>query len=470
MLISVFDLFSIGLGPSSSHTIGPMRAALCFVQTLKEREELDRVEHVKVELFGSLAYTGKGHRTDVALILGLEGHFSDQVTTEEVLALEEKVQKTSRLNLLQEKEIDFDFDNDITLLKSKRLPLHSNAMRFTAKSAGAKKVFSEVYYSVGGGFILDHKAMAVEMEKEAEIDMEMQPDHQQKPSVAYPFFTAKQLLEHCESHQLSIGDLMMENEKHYRSEKEVKEGLARLQQVMKESIQRGLNTDGILPGGLNVKRRAKGLHDFLSQNTNRKKSPLEAMDWVSAFAIAVNEENAAGGRVVTAPTNGASGVIPAVMMYIDRFIEDKEENWLEEFLLTSGAIGLLYKEGASLSAAEVGCQGEVGVASSMAAAGLAAVMGATVRQAENAAEIAMEHHLGLTCDPIAGLVQIPCIERNSMGAIKAINSAQLALRGDGEHIVSLDKVIKTMLQTGKDMHSIYKETSEGGLAVNVIEC
>jgi L-serine dehydratase len=469
MQISIFDIFSIGLGPSSSHTVGPMKAALAFVKLLKKKTNIFETDHLKVELFGSLAYTGKGHRTDVALLLGLEGYVSEEIISEKVLEVESKVLKYSRLNLNQQKEISFDLEKDIVFLKTKRLPLHSNAMRFTAYAEKGQKLLSEVYYSVGGGFVLDHNTMAKEVEKSLEVNQKGSKKEEQISVVPYPFFSGESILKHCKSNNFSISELVFENERAFRSSEAIEQNLLKLQRIMKDSVTRGLNTSGVLPGGLGVKRRAKGLHDFLLE-VPEGKNPLQVMDWVSAFAIAVNEENAAGGRVVTAPTNGAAGVIPAVMLYIERFIEDKPKNWLKCFLLTAGAVGLLYKEGASLSAAEVGCQGEVGVASSMAAAGLVEVLGGTPTQAENAAEIAMEHHLGLTCDPIGGLVQIPCIERNSMGAIKAINSANLALRGDGEHIVSLDKVIKTMLQTGKDMQTIYKETSEGGLAVNAVEC
>jgi L-serine dehydratase len=458
MSISVFDLFKIGIGPSSSHTVGPMKAALKFSEGIEEKGFLSKVSRVKVDLYGSLALTGKGHGTDLACILGLEGHAPDQIDPNYVIPRTEEVRKTHLLNLSGKKEIAFDEPNDLIFHMDKQLPYHPNGMRFTIFNEEGVELFSDVYYSVGGGFIVDHFSAS----QDAHI---VENSH----SVPFPFHTAEELLKHCQKHKFSISQLMMENEKSWRTEAEVREGLLKIWQVMKECINRGCQEDGVLPGGLNVRRRAKSLFRYLS-DPGRLHNPAEIMEWVSLWALAVNEENAAGGRVVTAPTNGAAGVIPAVMHYYTNFHPDPTDEGIITFFLVSGAVGILYKLGASISAAEMGCMGEVGVACSMAAAGLAATYGASNEQIENAAEIGMEHNLGLTCDPIKGLVQIPCIERNTMGAVKAINASQLALRGDGIHRVSLDQVIATMRETGNNMKAIYKETSLGGLAVNVPEC
>lgn len=459
MAISVFQLFSIGIGPSSSHTVGPMRAARQFVLTLQKKGLLDLTDHLKVELYGSLALTGKGHGTDIAILLGLSGETPEGIDPNAIPDLISKMRAQKKLDLLHRHSISFDEPYQLLFHKDKLLPYHPNGMRFTAYNAQDKEIEIDVYYSVGGGFIIDHAAAS----HDAHLgDTKTHP-------LPYPFKTAAQLLKICSDMGMTIEEVMMQNELTWRSREEIVKGLLNIWSVMKGCVERGCHQEGILPGGLGVKRRACGLYKSLS-DPNRKKSPAEVMEWVSLWALAVNEENAAGGRVVTAPTNGAAGVIPAVMHYYEIMNAEATEAGIVSFMLTAGAIGILYKEGASISAAEMGCMGEVGVACSMAAAGLTAAMGGSVAQIENAAEIGMEHNLGLTCDPIMGLVQIPCIERNTMGAIKAINAMLLALQGDGTHRVSLDQVIATMRQTGHDMQSIYKETSLGGLAVNVPEC
>lgn len=463
MAVSVFNLFSIGIGPSSSHTVGPMRAARKFVQKLQEDHLLSSTKKLVVDLYGSLALTGKGHSTDLAVLLGLEGESPEGIDPNQVHPRVEKIRNTHRLLIAGVEAIPFDEDSQLLFHRDKQLPYHPNGMRFTAYDAKDKIILQQVFYSVGGGFIVDHEAAM----KDQSI---IQNSHQ----VPYPFKTAEKLLQLCKEHHLTIAELMMENEKSWRSEAEVKEGLLYIWNVMQACVQRGCEQEGVLPGGLNVRRRAAGMYRYLSEQDKKpleERDPAEVMDWVSLWALAVNEENAAGGRVVTAPTNGAAGVIPSVLHYYQKFVKGASEKGIITFLLTAGAIGILYKEGASISAAEVGCMGEVGVACSMAAGGLAAAQGGSNAQIENAAEIGMEHNLGLTCDPVGGLVQIPCIERNTMGAAKAINAARLAhLHGDGTHRVSLDQVIATMRQTGHDMMSIYKETSQGGLAVNVPEC
>ncbi len=458
MFISVFDLLSIGIGPSSSHTVGPMRAALAYLQELKENNLLHITARLKVELYGSLALTGEGHKTDEAILLGLAGLHPETVEPKAIPKVIQKIRTQKKIELLKQRSIHFDEKSDLLFHKDKVVPYHSNAMRFVAYDSDENELFNEIIYSIGGGFIVEHR----KIQHKNPINQIFE--------TPYPFESCKELLELCEKHGLTIPELMLQNEKAYHVEKDIHKGLLEIWQAMQESVINGCNNHGFLPGGLNVKRRAPDLLKFL-QDPSRKKSPEEIFDWVSLFALAVNEENAAGGRVVTAPTNGGAGVIPAIMHYYDKFTEDKMANWEEIFLLTASAIGILYKKGASISAAEMGCQGEVGVACSMAAGALAAVWGANSKQIEIAAEIGMEHNLGLTCDPVAGLVQIPCIERNTMGAIKAINAARLAMQRSGtNHKVSLDDVIKTMFQTGKDMQSIYKETSLGGLAVNVIYC
>lgn len=462
MAISLFQIFSVGIGPSSSHTVGPMRAARVFVKGIQNNERLKEVDKVSIELFGSLAMTGKGHATDMALFLGLEGEEPESVDPNRVDEKIETICKSCTLNLLGIHSISFDPETDLIFHKNKRLPYHSNAMRFKAFDHEGKELAAQIIYSVGGGFIVDHEQIhAVE-----NVDVD--------DILPYPFHTCEQLLAHCDREGKMIYEIMMDNEKVWRSESEIREGILNIWEVMKQCVERGCEQEGILPGGLNVKRRAAELKRKLQDPKNFTSDPSYVFDWVSLFALAVNEENAARGKVVTAPTNGAAGIIPAVLHYYQKFSENADEEGIIKFFLTAAAIGILYKLGASLSAAEMGCQGEVGVACSMAAGGLAAALGGSNLQIENAAEIGMEHNLGLTCDPIGGLVQIPCIERNTMGSIKAINASRLALHGDGTHCVSLDQVIKTMRHTGEDMKNIYKETSEGGLAlhvpVNVPEC
>jgi len=458
MTISVFDLFKIGIGPSSSHTVGPMRAALQFVTDLSDAGQLQHVHTIKVELFGSLGATGKGHGSDKAILLGLAGHAPDRIDPVEIAPTLTRIRETERLCLLGQKEIEFQ-EKAHLMFQWRSLPQHPNGMCFTAYNKANEEISSQIYYSVGGGFIVS----AAELE-----NSELQPA---PVKVSYPFQTATQLLEICREQGLAISQIMLENEKSWRSEAEVSQALLHIWQVMQDCVTRGCTTEGILPGGLKVKRRAAELYKELNQQPEAAlRDPLTVMDWVNLYALAVSEENAAGGRVVTAPTNGAAGIIPAVLHYYTRFCHGATPDGVVRFLLTAGAIGLLYKENASISGADVGCQGEVGVACSMAAGALSEVLGGTPAQVENAAEIGMEHNLGLTCDPIGGLVQVPCIERNAMAAVKAINAARIALRGDGSHRVSLDKVIKTMRDTGADMNVKYKETARGGLAVNVIEC
>lgn len=460
MAISVFNLFSIGIGPSSSHTVGPMRAARQFGLHLQNIQALPAVHSVKIDLYGSLALTGKGHSTDIAVILGLLGFTPEDIDPNLVEPLIAQTRRTRQIHLMGMKILDFNEEQQLLFHYDKQLPYHPNGMRFSAYDHAGRELAVQVYYSVGGGFIVNHEA--------ASKDVHLGEENSQLP---FPFKTCDELLKICRQNQLSIAEVMMVNEQTWRSPPEVRQGLLKIWQVIKDCVERGCQQEGVLPGGLNVKRRAAGIKQSLTGNpNNRKKNPAEVMEWVSLWALAVNEENAAGGRVVTAPTNGAAGVIPAVMHYYEKLVPDANEEGIINFMLTAGAIGILYKEGASISAAEMGCMGEVGVACSMAAAGLTAALNGTNEQVENAAEIGMEHNLGLTCDPIKGLVQIPCIERNTMGAIKAINASMLALKGDGTHRVSLDQVIATMRQTGMDMKSIYKETSQGGLAVNVPEC
>ncbi len=456
MVVSVFDLFSIGMGPSSSHTVGPMRAAKKFVDHLKEKNLLSTVERVKVELFGSLAFTGEGHGTDRAILLGLSGYEPATCDLEVADTIIEKTKQEKVLHLGGAKEVAFHYEEDLCFLKGKFLPFHSNAMRFSIK--GAKKE-EEIFYSIGGGFILSHtQRHIVEQSEKATL-------------LPYPFTSGAVLLKLCDIHRLSIADLVRANEQARHPGLDIDQELYKIWSVMNMSIDRGLQTDGLLPGGLNLKRRAHSLHQKLVEDRHLPHpDPLSSMDWLSVYAMAVNEENAAGGRVVTAPTNGAAGVLPAVLRYYLDWIPGAQEEKITDFLLVAGAIGALYHKNASLSAAEMGCQGEVGVACSMAAAALAHILGGSPEEVEDAAEIGMEHNLGLTCDPVQGLVQIPCIERNTMGAVKAVNAARLALRGEGGGRVSLDQVIQTMFQTGKDMQTIYKETSEGGLAVNCVEC
>lgn len=456
MAVSVFELFKIGIGPSSSHTVGPMRAARQFSEGLVTHALIAQVDHIKVELYGSLAATGRGHGTDKAVMLGLEGSDPESVDVDSVDSRIAAIREAGQLLLAGDKPITFRDRHELIMNKRKSLPIHPNGMRFAAYNAADELLSGRTFYSVGGGFVVEPDELG---------NARLVEDSTPQP---YSFHTSVELLKHCKDNGLSISDVMLANEQAWRSEAEVRTGLLHIWAVMAQCIKRGCEQTGTLPGGLKVRRRAAQL---LSELRAREEpsDPLEVLDWVSLYALAVNEENAAGGRVVTAPTNGAAGIIPAVLNYAVKFRRcDKDA--IVRYLLTAAAVGLLYKENASISGAEVGCQGEVGVACSMAAAGLAEILGATPEQTENAAEIGMEHNLGLTCDPIGGLVQVPCIERNAMGSIKAIEAARMALRGDGTHFVSLDKVIATMRATGADMKTKYKETSRGGLAVNVIEC
>ncbi|HTS20250.1 MAG TPA: L-serine ammonia-lyase [Casimicrobiaceae bacterium] len=458
MFVSAFDLFKIGLGPSSSHTVGPMRAALRFVREVLHGR-LEQVDRVVVDLYGSLALTGRGHGTDRAVLLGLGGEAPDRIDPDQVEPKVRRIREQQSLRLDGLREIPFQERDDLRFRIDKTLAFHSNGMRFTAFDGAGEIVARRVYFSVGGGFVVD------------EIEAQHVGDPPKAGRVPYPFANAAELLAHGEKAKKRIAEMMRVNELVLRSPDEVRSGLLERWRVMNDSIERGMRGDGLLPGGLNVRRRAKGLAESLrARKARNERNPTEAMDWVSAYAIAVNEENAVGGRVVTAPTNGAAGIIPAVIRYYRDFYHESVDEDVVTFLLTAAAIGGLCKRNASLSGAEVGCQGEVGVACSMAAAGLAAVLGGSNAQIENAAEIGIEHHLGMSCDPVGGLVQIPCIERNAMGAVKAINAASLALRGDGTHRVALDTVIKTMYDTGRDMMAKYKETSLGGLAVNVVDC
>ncbi|WP_329364090.1 L-serine ammonia-lyase [Streptomyces sp. NBC_01483] len=455
MAISVFDLFSIGIGPSSSHTVGPMRAARMFARRLRNEELLDSVASVRAELYGSLGATGHGHGTPKAVLLGLEGASPRTVDVEGADNRVEQIKSSGRLSLLGTHEIPFSFDDDLVLHRRKALPYHANGMTVFAYDASGALVLEKTYYSVGGGFVVDEDAVG---EDRIKLDDTV---------LKYPFRTGDELLRLTKETGLSISALMLENERAWRTEEEIREGLLAIWRVMQACVSRGMSREGILPGGLKVRRRAA----VSARQLRAEGDPLaHAMEWITLYAMAVNEENAAGGRVVTAPTNGAAGIIPAVLHYYINFIPGADEDGVVRFLLAAGAIGMLFKENASISGAEVGCQGEVGSACSMAAGALAEVLGGSPEQVENAAEIGMEHNLGLTCDPVGGLVQIPCIERNGMAAVKAVTAARMAMRGDGSHKVSLDKVIKTMKETGADMSVKYKETARGGLAVNIIEC
>ncbi|MBF8780244.1 L-serine ammonia-lyase [Pseudomonas fulva] len=458
MAISVFDLFKIGIGPSSSHTVGPMRAAATFARTLRERHLLGQVTRVEIRLYGSLSATGVGHATDRACLLGLMGQWPDRVDPHTIGPRIEQLLQEHCLMLDGQHPIEFHYARDLLLL-DENLPYHPNAMSLQALGE-AGSLLMQTYYSVGGGFIVE----------QAQIDAPA-CDHAQV-ALPYEFSSATELLALCKAHELSVSQLMMANETAWRSEQEVRDGLLKIWKAMQECVANGLSNEGILPGGLKVRRRAARLHRSLQElgKPNVIGSTLSAMEWVNLFALAVNEENAAGGRMVTAPTNGAAGIIPAVLHYYMKFNPDACDDDIVAFLLSAAAVGILCKKNASISGAEVGCQGEVGSACSMAAAGLAEVLGATPAQLENAAEIALEHNLGLTCDPVGGLVQVPCIERNAIAAVKAINAVQMALRGDGEHFISLDQVIRTMRDTGADMLDKYKETSRGGLAVAFVEC
>ncbi|AMK75274.1 MULTISPECIES: L-serine ammonia-lyase [Methylomonas] len=459
MAISVFDIFKIGIGPSSSHTVGPMRAAMTFVNNLEQQGIIDKVQRLRIELFGSLGATGKGHGTDKAVLLGLEGEAPDLIDPAIIPQRLAAIRETGAVRLLQRYPVPFNEKADL-LFQRKVLPYHSNGMRFTVFDANGAESQQSDYYSVGGGFVVTDAAAAVDRLSNDDT------------CLPYPFKTGAAILKLCATHNKSISDLMLSNEKAWLSEEQIRRNLLNIWQVMQACVERGLHQEGVMPGGMKVRRRAANLYRQLSGEIPRQtpSMPVGTMEWVNLFALAVSEENASGGRVVTAPTNGAAGIIPAVLHYYWRFCDGANEEGVIRFLLTAAAIAILYKENASLSGAEVGCQGEVGVACSMAAGALAEVLGGTPEQVENAAEIGMEHNLGLTCDPVGGLVQVPCIERNAMGSVKAINAARIALRGDGKHFVSLDKVIKTMRETGADMKTKYKETSRGGLAVNLIEC
>ncbi len=463
MAVSVFDLFKIGIGPSSSHTVGPMRAARVFVGRLAHDGQLERTTRVAVSLYGSLGATGKGHGSDKAVLLGLAGHEPDTVDIEAIPALLAAVRTGGRIALAGRHEVAFSERDDLKFHRRETLPFHANGMRCVAFDAAGAELANRCYYSVGGGFVVSDEVAADGSRHKA-----IAPDATLLP---HPFRTGDELLALARAESCSIAELMRRNERHWRSDTEIDAGLLKIWRAMQDCVERGCRTGGTLPGGFKVRRRAKALREALvARPEEALRDPLQVLDWINLYALAVNEENAAGGRVVTAPTNGAAGIVPAVLHYYTRFVPGASDKGVVDFLLTAAAIGILYKENASISGAEVGCQGEVGVACSMAAGALAAVMGGTPEQVENAAEIGMEHHLGLTCDPVGGLVQIPCIERNAIASVKAVNAARMALRGDGTHHVSLDKVIKTMRETGADMMTKYKETARGGLAVNIVEC
>lgn len=458
MAVSVFELFKIGIGPSSSHTVGPMLAANRFLQQMETDGLLPGMARIRIELHGSLGATGKGHGSDKALMLGLMGELPASVEIESIPARIEAIREGRSLQLPGGRVIPFDPQEDLQFHRRRQLKFHPNGMLFTALDTRGETLCQRRFYSVGGGFVVQENAQGEPLLLEDQTQLR------------YPFHSGDELLALCDEQGLSISQLVLENEKAWRGETQIRDGLLEIWRVMQACVARGCRQEGVLPGGLKVKRRAPRLYRQLSSETELNNVPLGTMDWVNLYALAVNEENAAGGRVVTAPTNGAAGIIPAVLHYYCRFSPGASEEGVVRFLLTAGAIGMLYKENASISGAEVGCQGEVGAACSMAAGALTEVLGGTPWQVENAAEIGMEHNLGLTCDPVGGLVQVPCIERNAMGAVKAINASRMALRGDGSHFVSLDKVIKTMRETGADMQDKYKETSRGGLAVNLVEC
>ncbi|MBB6521708.1 L-serine ammonia-lyase [Pseudoteredinibacter isoporae] len=458
MAISIFDLFKIGIGPSSSHTVGPMKAAQQFVTQLQSDGRLQDVVRVKSEMYGSLGATGIGHGTPKAVLLGLEGELPETVVVASIADRVSAIREQQTLKLAGVHSVIYHDHTDLILNRREELPFHSNGMKFTAYGSCGKVIEERSFYSVGGGFVVD--------EDEAGNDVLVEDSTE----LALPFSSGNELLDICEREKLRISDVMWANEAAWRSREDTQSYLRSIWQTMQECIANGISAEGILPGGLKVNRRARQLYQQLLQRPEASlQDPLTILDWVTLYALAVNEENAAGGRIVTAPTNGAAGIVPAVLNYYSRFVPGANEEGIERFLLTAAAVGILYKKNASISGAEVGCQGEVGSACSMAAAGLAEVLGATPQQVENAAEIAMEHNLGLTCDPIGGLVQVPCIERNAMAAVKAIHAARMAIRGDGSHFVSLDKVIRTMRDTGRDMQAKYKETARGGLAINVVE-
>lgn len=463
MAISVFDLFKIGIGPSSSHTVGPMRAARMFALRLASDDVLTSTDGIRCELYGSLGATGKGHGSGAAVQLGLAGLEPDTVDPDEIPAILDRIRIKGAIALPGHTSIAFAEKTDILFYASKTLPFHSNGLTFSAFGVGGDLLLSQTYYSVGGGFVISEQVV-----DDGARHKTIAPGLAVLP---FPFHSGDELLALARREGCTIAEIMRRNERHWRSDAEIDAGLLKIWGVMQDCVGRGCAAEGVLPGVFKVRRRAAGLHKALIGEVKRTTpDPLSILDWVNLFALAVNEENAAGGRVVTAPTNGAAGIIPAVLHYYDRFVPGSNATGIIDFFLTAGAVGLLYKENASISGAEVGCQGEVGVACSMASAGLCAALGGTPEQVENAAEIGMEHHLGLTCDPVGGLVQIPCIERNAIASVKAINAARMALYGDGTHHVSLDKVIKTMRETGADMMTKYKETSRGGLAVNIVEC
>lgn len=463
MAISVFDLFKIGIGPSSSHTVGPMRAARLFGLHLQGAGLLARTTRVRCSLHGSLGATGKGHGSGKAVILGLCGLEPETVPIDDIEPMLTGIRNEGRLRLLGIQDVAWNEKEDLLFYRNQALPFHANGMKLCAWDAAGESLAERTYYSVGGGFVITD-----EVAQDGERQKRLAPDTTNLP---IPFHCGDELLMRCRENGLSVAGVMRANERHWRSDVEIDSGLLRIWRTMQDCVQAGLQHDGVLPGGVHVKRRAPQLfRDLTSHPEQALTDPLAVLDWVNLYALAVNEENAAGGRVVTAPTNGAAGIVPAVLHYYRRFVSHASDAGVIDFLLTAGAIGILYKENASISGAEVGCQGEVGVACSMAAGALCAVLGGTPEQVENAAEIGMEHHLGLTCDPVGGLVQIPCIERNAIASVKAINAARMALRGDGSHFVSLDKVIKTMRETGADMKTKYKETARGGLAVNIVEC
>ena len=458
MAISVFDMFKIGIGPSSSHTVGPMRAGALFIDELRASQILDRTERVEVRLYGSLLATGIGHASDRATVMGLMGEWPDQIDPSQIGARIDALRNTSILSLGDQQPVEFIWERDMLML-DESLPYHPNGMTLCAYGANGK-LFEQTYYSVGGGFVVDANQAASGV---LDADQTVLP---------YDFSSGAQLLRLCKEHGLSVSQLMMENEKAWRTEAQIRAEILKIWAAMEACVEKGLEEQGILPGGLQVRRRARRLHQSLLalEKPNVIVSTMSAMEWVNLFAMAVNEENAAGGRMVTAPTNGAAGIVPAVLHYYMKFNPEACDDDVIRYFLSCAAVGILCKKNASISGAEVGCQGEVGSACAMAAAGLSEILGATPEQVENAAEIGLEHNLGLTCDPVGGLVQVPCIERNAIAAVKAINAAQMALRGDGEHFISLDHVIRTMRDTGADMHDKYKETSRGGLAVNLIEC
>jgi L-serine dehydratase len=464
MALSVFELFKIGIGPSSSHTVGPMKAAALFARQLATQGLLHSTARVEVRLYGSLGATGKGHGTDTAVLLGLEGLMPDTIDPDTIAPRLRAIRQGGQLQLNGSHGLAFQEKRDLTFLRREALPFHSNGLKFCAFEAGGRLLLERCYFSVGGGFVVVQEDATDTEPATARLVPEPTP-------VAYPFASGQELLRIAADTGMGFAQIMRANEHAWRSDAEIDLGLDRIWQTMQACVERGIRTEGTLPGNLLVRRRAPELYRSLSARPEQSlRDQLTVLDFVNLYAMAVNEENAAGGRVVTAPTNGAAGIIPAVMHYYERFVPGASAQGLRDFLLTAGAIGILYKENASISGAEVGCQGEVGVACSMAAGALCAVLGGTPRQVENAAEIGMEHNLGLTCDPVGGRVQIPCIERNAMGSVKALNAARMALRGDGKHFVSLDQVIRTMRDTGRDMMTKYKETSRGGLAVNVIEC